>query len=111
MLLMNNLEDVFIHFQFVREMVQEMVELKTERPVSKAIELISQALNSKNESSFDYEIQNNWEFLTFTTDYYYLDNVTLGFIFKLTGMTLIEIECYKGLTQICFGRPLESIRL
>jgi hypothetical protein len=88
-----------------------MIELKTERPISKSVELISQALNFRNESSFDYEIQNNWEFLSFITNYYYIDYVTLGRVFKATGMVLIEIEFSNGLAEICFGRPLETIGL
>jgi len=108
---MNNLDDVFIHFQFVRGTLKKKVELKTERAVSKVIELISQALNFKNKSGFDFQIQNNWEFLSFRTDYYYIDNVILWRISKATGMVLIEIEFSNCLTEICFGTPSETINL
>lgn len=84
-----------------------MAELESERPISECIELISRILNF-NESSFDYEIQTNWEYLYFRTQGYRVDRVILKHIFRNTKMVLIEIECIQGLTEICFGRPLES---
>jgi hypothetical protein len=84
-----------------------MTELESGTPISECIELISKALNLTDESSLDYEVEANWEYLSFKTSSYRLDMMTLNNIFRNTNMIFIEIEYIKGLTEICFGRPLD----
>jgi hypothetical protein len=73
-------------------------------PIDECEELIWDALDSSDESSFEYIKDDSKEFLVLDTNDFLADSRALDKINRTTGMTLLQFSTRKCHTHLWFGR-------
>jgi hypothetical protein len=73
-------------------------------PIDECEEWIWDVLDSTKDSSFEYVVDADKEFLIFNTNDFHADTRALYKIRKITGMRLVQISANNGYTQLWFYR-------